>query len=392
MANGTFSFGTYRLSWLHEEACAVQGSGANRNRYRLGVFRTPGDGGAGEKAARAALVSFVQSEATAQAQGDGTIGALWKAYRDDREKDGKQMQPFDSAWKNLEPFFSKVVARDLSKDLCRTYAKDRFDNGKSRRKGQRVSKHTVWTELNKLSSAVSWGVTNGVIIGKAHDWSPIWLPSLPKKSDDVLSPAEVMSMLDGCFFEVETEDQGTQRYALWHLYFFIILMMCTGGRPTAVLQLVGSRCMFGPGLIDLRLKDDDADPMSKKKMKGRAIVHMNNLARTTLIQAKAMIEEHGGNWDTSTIVQWRGASVERINKTFRHLVERVGLPTWVTPHKLRHAVATWVDNEGLEAGSLLGHAKGSKATEIYIHPTGKKTKAAAEFVDKALGGKRMKSV
>lgn len=390
MANRPLSHRDYRLSWLHEEACAVKGSGANRQRYRLGVFRTPGDGGKGEEAAWSALVSFADNEAKAGTKSDGTIGALWKAYVESREKDDKVMTPFTSVWKHLEPFFSHTTVDELNEDLCRAYATQRFATGKGRA-GHGVSNNTVWTELNKLASCISWGVAKGFITGKSDKWSPVWKPSTTERREEVLVPADVRSLLDACFFDVDTETQGTQRYELWHLYFFVILMMCTGGRPTAVLQLTGDRCDFNKGLIDLRKKREH-NPMSKRKMKNRAVVNMNDLARSTLLQAKAMIEASGGEWEKSTVIQWRGGSIDRVSKGFRALVERAKLPAWVSPHKLRHAVATWVDDHGLEAGTILGHAKGSKATAIYVHPTGKKTKAATEVVDRALGIKRLRSV
>lgn len=383
MAKQTFRHGDYRLSWLHDEACAVKGHGRGaRQRFRLGVFRS-----AGEEAARSALVSFVITQERGNALADGTVGAFWKAYYEDREKDGKVMSAFDSAWVNLKPFFAHLRPHEINRDVCREYARMRFETGIPRKGKSRISNDTVWTELTKLASCFGWCVKARLL----DHVPPMWFPKRSRKRDEVLSPADVQKLLDACFFETTTETRGTQRFEMWHLYFFVVLMMCTGGRPTAVLELIGGRCMFGPRLIDLRIEEDD-DPMSKRFMKGRAMVHMNDLALNTLLQARAMIEANGGDWETSTVIQWRGGSVDRISKGFRALVARAGLPDWVSPHKLRHAVATWVDAEDLHPGNLLGHKKGSKATEIYIHGKGERTKAATEVVDKKLNTKRLRAV
>jgi integrase len=376
MAKQPFRHGEYRLSWLKGEACAVKGAGDSRNRFRLGVYT--------EEEGRAALVAFVISQERGEAIAAGTVGALWKAYRDDREKDGKVMRAFDTPWLRLAPFFASLPIYEVNKDVCRTYAKTRFETGKGRR-GKRVSNDTVWTELNKLASCLNWAVDEAKLIAKAP---AVWLPSRTKKAEEVLTPDEVLRLLDSFSFECTPNSQGTRHQDNRHLRLFTILAMCTAGRPTAILELTWPRVDFNRRLINLKTGGND-DPMSKAYKKGRAIVHMNDLALTALMEARACAE-------TGYVIEYQGAKVLRISKGFRAAVIRAGLPDWVSPHKLRHATATWVDEAGINpefTSELLGHKPGSRVTEdVYIHRKGSRTKEATGVVDTLLGGKRMRAV
>jgi integrase len=387
MAYGDFSHGAYRLSWLKGEACAVKGSGSGRQRFRLGVRIEDG-----EEAARSALTAFSLREQSVQIRIEGTVEALWNAYRADREKDGKVMRAFDGPWKNLRPFFGRLKPSEIDADQCREYAKMRFASV-GRKGKKRVSQDTVWTELNKLGSCLSWSAKARLIGQHKHDVPPMWFPSRTKKSDDVLTPEDVLKLLDACTFEVDTS-QGAQLHEMFHLRLFVILACCTAGRPTALLELVGKRCLFGHSLIDLRVEAED-DPMSKAYKKGRAIVHMNDLARHALLEAKARIEAYGRDWDSAHVIQFHGQGIQRIHHAFNRAVERAGLPAWVTPHKLRHATATWADAAGLDpamTAAFLGHAKPQVTEARYIHRKGQKTKAAAEAVNDALGGRLLRAV
>ena len=155
----------------------------------------------------------------------------------------------------------------------------RFETGVARKGKERISNDTVWTELDKLSSCISWCVKTGHIKGISAEWEPVWLRPRSIKGEEVLMLDDVKKLLDACFFVVDTP-QGKQRHAMWHLYFYTLLAMCTAARPTALLELTA-------------------------------------------------------------------------------------------PHKLRHATATWVDKAGLHPGLLLGHSKGSKATDIsFTTPPG----------------------
>lgn len=206
----------------------------------------------------------------------------------------------------------------------------RFETGVARKGKERISNDTVWTELNKLSSCISWCVKTGHIKGMSAEWEPVWLPPRSIKGEEVLMLDDVKKLLDACFFVVDTP-QGKQRHAMWHLYFYTLLAMCTAARPTALLELTGDRCLFGDGTIDLRVKEE-FDPMSKAFKKGRAIVHMSDLARSTLLEAKALVEENGGVWERSAVIQWRGGSIGRINKGF---AKRLGPRTSCGTRRLR---------------------------------------------------------
>ena len=106
------------------------------------------------------------------------------------------------------------------------------------------------------------------------------------------------------------------------------------------------------------------DPMSRAYRKGRATVPMNDLCRRALEIARAVrLTDH--------VIEYGGRPVASVKTGFRAAVQRAGLPKGISPHTIRHTVATITrrgDQEVAKIGQLLGHAPGSKVTAgVYIH-------------------------
>ena len=108
-----------------------------------------------------------------------------------------------------------------------------------------------------------------------------------------------------------------------HLRLFVILAITTGGRSSAICQLLWSKVDFEAGTIDLRTTEKP-NPLTKRTQKGRAFVAMTAEARAALSEAKIGAL-------TDYVIEWDGVPVKKIRKAFMAAVRRAGL-AGVTPH------------------------------------------------------------
>lgn len=336
-----YNVGKYRLGQLRGEAVAVWSEpGGKRPRFRLGC-RTEAEG-------RVALARFARSNDSLDAVQTQRVDAIWKAYVADRERDGRGMAVYHHNWKALEPTFGPLLASEITEDLCRAYARERFDAGRA--------PATVNTELSRLSQALKWAFDRNIISPRPK----VWIPSPGGPRDRVLSEAEFIVILDACKAP--------------HVRLFVILLLCTGGRHRAVLELTWDRVDFAAGTIDLRTPRT-IDPMSKRHRKGRALVAMNGLARAALQEAR---EGALSAW----VVEQHGKPLKGCRDGLRSACERAGIDG-VTPHTFRHTAGTmaWMNCTPQQAARFLGHATARTTEKVYAHPTADFTASAAAAVD-----------
>lgn len=79
----------------------------------------------------------------------------------------------------------------------------------------------------------------------------------------------------------------------------------------------------------------------------------------------------------------RHLSTRSIQRIVRKSAARAGITGKVSPHSLRHSYATALIDAGnsvVEVQGLLGHAS-LRTTQIYVHSTGKRLRAAADSLD-----------
>jgi integrase len=144
--------------------------------------------------------------------------------------------------------------------------------------------------------------------------------------------------------------------------------------------------------LDLRsLKTDGSErdialtPPLRELLRARRKVQMRDRLRSPI-----------GSWTDNGLVftTRRGTMVEpnNVNRAFRQYAERAGLPTVgkgkVTPHSLRHSVATLLLAAGVDekvVAEVLGHSSPRITREVYQHVTAKETSTALGKVGEALG-------
>ncbi|WP_425441850.1 tyrosine-type recombinase/integrase [Thioclava dalianensis] len=229
--------------------------------------------------------------------------------------------------KAVLPEFGSLRPDQITINDCRAYTAKRL--GAGRKVG------TVHTELGHLRSALKWAAKIRLI-----DHAP-YIEQPPKPDSDVrpLSDKQITALLDGC---------GAP-----HIRLAVILLLATGARVGAILDLTWSRVDFDRGVIDLRLPDGVT-------RKGRAVVPMNRMARSALqTAAQVRVTDH--------VVEWGGNRVKSIRKGYASALTRANLSD-VNIHQIRHTVAVRMLTAGqpIEAvAQYLGHSNTAITYRTY---------------------------
>ena len=300
---------------------------------------TVGPGSMTEAEAEAAVARVVEtSRVVSRATSSLTIGKLWDLWLADRAEDGYRNDIYEANWVSLAPAFATRMPDNLTVADCRAYARARFDAGRS--------PWTVATELTRLRACLHWAVDRKLIASAPK----VWVPSKGRGRSRVLSFDEARRLL-------EAASRGDP-----HILTFVVLAMQTGARHTAILDLTWDRVDWSTGMIDYEV-DLKPDPMSKAWRKGRAEVPMGSVTR-------GVLENAFRGRQSPHVVEHGGRRLKTVRAGFAAAVERAGLDGKVTPHTLRHTVATWVaerDGDSGKAQALLGHADRRTTELVYTH-------------------------
>ena len=267
---------------------------------------------------------------------------IWNAYIEHlgRKPTAKTMKYTGRA---VLPYFGSLRPDQITIQDCRKYLADRIAAG--RKIG------SVHTELGHLRSAMKWA-------NKVRLISHVPAIELPPKPDsDVrpLSDNEVRAILDGCVAP--------------HVRLAVVLLLATGARISAVLDLTWERIDFERGVIDLRLTDGVT-------RKGRAVVPMNRMARAALESAYAART-------SDYVVEWAGGRIKSIRKGYSAALTRAGLSE-VSIHQIRHSVAVRMLAAGqtIEAvAQFLGHSNTAITYRTYARFMPEHLADAAEILN-----------
>lgn len=284
-----------------------------------------------------------------------TVGDVWAMWLADRAKNGLSNEIYSYNWRALAPHFQDRNPDLLEPDDWREYAKARFALGRK--------PATVHTELARLRYCFQWAVENRKLDRQPLDW-------LPSKG----RPRELTITIEQARHLVTTAEIRSDH----HVWVFICLLLTTGARHTAILELEWDRVDFDTGLIHYAEDKPDLNPMSKAWQKGRASAPMGKLARRALESA------YPGRL-TQFVIEHGGKPLESIREGFANAVRRAGLPKQVTPHTIRHSIITWAKEKGHDfhaIASLVGHSD-SKTTELtytHVDPV-RYTKSVVDAID-----------
>lgn len=147
------------------------------------------------------------------------------------------------------------------------------------------------------------------------------------------------------------EGAGTER-----LIRFIIILIGTGCRPGAALDLSGSQIDLDQGTIQLLVEGE------KQTNKYRPVVRLPSFLRG-IYHPENLVEQ------ASVAGRNNKTRYDNLRRSWKTARKRAGLDDLVTPYSIRHSVAKWLRAHSVDAWSVsgqLGHRKkGAEITEVY---------------------------
>lgn len=306
----------WRLTRLKGEFCLTWYEGDIRRRYRLGTSDP-------KEAARLAPSRYAELTRPL----GKTVAELWTAYCTDM--DGRAVVgTMKHTWKALRDRFGPIEGDSISIADCRAHTEARRKAG--------IKDGTIHTELGHLRMVLIWAERHEMI-----DKAPaIERPAKPEPKTEHLTRDEVRRLIKAANKP--------------HVQLAIKLMIATGARNEAAMQLTWDRVDFKRGMIQLR------NPFDRVRRKTRATVPMNETLRAALEEAhKAAL--------SLNVIEWGGKKVKSIKRGLKAAGAKIGRPD-TSPHMLRHSAAVWLAEDGhsmWEIAQFLGHDDIKTTTKIY---------------------------
>lgn len=314
----------WRITKLRGELCiAWEDERGQRRRYRLGTSDP-------KEAARRAPARYSElTRPTGQ-----SVAELWQAYV--RDMEGRAVvETMRHTWKAIGKRFGPMEASAITIADCREHIAERR-SVRNRQNPTGIGDGTIHTELGHLRMVLLWAKKHQMIV----DVPAIERPTKPEAKDSYLTRVEVKALIEAA--------------KVPHIALAVRLLIGTGARIEAALQLTWDRVDFSRGMIQLR------NPFDKARRKGRATVPMNDALKGYLFAAKkdAM---------TPFVIEWAGEPVKSIKRGIKSAGKVIKRED-VSPHMLRHSAAVWLAEDGhsmWEISQFLGHNDIKTTTRIY---------------------------
>lgn len=309
----------YRLGWYRDKWAAVWTEGGKTRRISLGVE---------DKAlAEARFRDWVAQQELRRPEGDINCGYILESYF--------AAKPEVIYRRHLVEFFHHHFPPAINQPLLDAYAKHR----------RGLSASTIRSELGILNSALKWAVRTRII------------PEAPFVQLPEASPPRDL------WITREEAARLAKAAASFHIELFILIAKNTAARAGAILDLRWDQIRHG--------RIDFNDPLKARTRKKRAVVRI-----TRELAAALDVAKKGAR--TDFVIEYAGKPVRSIKKAFHRAAARAGMPA-VSPHVLRHSVATWLAADGVsfeEIAGLLGNSA-KMVEKVYA-------KYTPGFLDKAM--------
>jgi integrase len=282
----------------------------------------------------------------------------------------------------LDSWWADRTLADVNGANCRAYVEYRISQPwrsakpeKTNRAPRIVSAAAARRELEDLRAAINHHRLEGL----CSEIVSVALPEKPLPREDWLTRSEAARLLWAAWRAKQImRDKKTKRAVGRHIARFILVGLYSGTRSSAIC---GAALMptVGRGHVDLErgvfYRRGTGRRQTKKrqppvKLAPRLLAHLRRWQRLALSK--------------KSVVEWNGAPVESVRKSFAAAVRAAGLEGKVTPHILRHTCATWLMQSGVDlwdAAGFLGMTV-KQLEETYGHHHLDYQREAAE----ALGG------
>jgi len=226
-----------------------------------------------------------------------------------------------------------IMPSDLTRERLAAYVEQRMSAGSG--------SGTVRRDLVVLRASLRLAWRDGRIDRLPH----ISLPPRGPARQRVLTRDEITRMTNACAVDA---DPATS--VLWHL------LLCTGARISALMELTWARVDWDARAIDLRRVDD---PLFSRR-KGRAVVPIDRALHAVLRTAHRRASG-------SYVLPFRSSCAAR--RRLCRCAKRAAV-VGVTPHIMRHTAATWMLRAGVSlivVSRMLGHKSVVTTEQEYSH-------------------------
>lgn len=270
-----------------------------------------------------------------------TVGELVEAYLTDKDKTAVRAIDLRYAWKAAKGSFAHLRPDQITREVCRAYAKLRRDAGRK--------PATIRKELETVRAAVNFHKAQGAVFE---------LPRQPPPKQRFLTQAEAKRLV-----------KAARRFS--HIRAFIVLSLTTAARQSALLELTWDRVDFKNGIITLAMGDS-----GDEARKPRATVPMNRRARRYLLVLKAAAT-------SPHVIEWGGHRVLSIKKGFAAAAKAAKI-NGVVPHTLRHTAASWMAQRGVpmfQISKYMGHSDTRITERRYAHLSPDYLRKASDVLD-----------
>jgi integrase len=247
----------------------------------------------------------------------------------------------------LDHFGEKRLS-DLNQKACEEYVEKRGKRSAARR------------ELEDLRAAVLHHWRQGMCIAQ----TPVVLPERGETRERWLTRSEAARLLWTAWRLTQRwKGRGSDRRTAQHVARFILVALYTGTRAGAICG-AALKLTEGRGWVDLE----------RGVFYRRAIGRRRTKKRQPSIRIPPRLLAHLRRWQRrrlalSSIIEWNGKPVTKINKAFRSVRRAAKLGKDVVPHTLRHTAITWQAQLGVPEHEILGFFGITREVfeQVYAH-------------------------
>lgn len=312
--------------------------------------------------AETALQSYIaqKNAPRVSAPDEITVAKILTIYAEEKAIEHASRQTTGYCLKSLIPFFGPLLLRDVRKEVCQRYARQRINP----RTGRPVSADTIRRELGVLIAAISYCKKNGYIT-EGH---AIEMPRASEPRDRWITRGEAARLIWAAY-------RGNKSK---HLAHFIIIALYTGMRKSSILKMQFSRNDIG-GNFDV----------SNKVMYKRGLKEVQTKKHRNPTRIPQRLLSHLSRWERRNArfaVEFEGAGVLDLKRSFATACASAQIKD-LTIHDLKHTAITWAMQNGATTWDAAKYFSTSidMIERVYGHHSPSAQSSAILAIDKRNG-------